>query len=160
MEYPIPVISVKGLCDVEISLDQVTVSTKRRRLDTLVRVLPHRELLRRRPFQRPDIHGGVSDQDGKIPGDVTGIFPFSLVLTQTRTLYTSLPSSCAGKAFSTDQASAQYFFKLVRPTRMAVRAGSMPSNSMAMVSSYPAFFKMCRHCFTGTLPWPMMVPRR
>lgn len=34
-EYPIPVISVKGLCDVEISLDQVTVSTKRRRLDTL-----------------------------------------------------------------------------------------------------------------------------
>ena len=28
-------ISVKGLCDVEISLDQVTVSTKRRRLDTL-----------------------------------------------------------------------------------------------------------------------------
>lgn len=35
MEYPIPVISVKGLCDVEISLDQVTVSTKRRRLDTL-----------------------------------------------------------------------------------------------------------------------------
>ena len=34
-EYPIPVISVKGLCDVEISLDQVSVSTKRRRLDTL-----------------------------------------------------------------------------------------------------------------------------
>ena len=31
--YPIPVISVKGFCDVEISLDQVTVSNKRRRLD-------------------------------------------------------------------------------------------------------------------------------
>lgn len=34
-EYPIPVISVKGFCDVEIGLDQVSVSTKRRRLDTL-----------------------------------------------------------------------------------------------------------------------------
>ena len=33
--YPIPVISVKGLCDVEISLDGVSVTTKKRRGDAL-----------------------------------------------------------------------------------------------------------------------------
>lgn len=33
--YPIPVISVKGLCDVEISLDEVSVTTKKRREDAL-----------------------------------------------------------------------------------------------------------------------------
>lgn len=34
-EYPIPVISMKDLCDVEISLDTVTVTTKRKRVDVL-----------------------------------------------------------------------------------------------------------------------------
>lgn len=33
--YPIPVISVKGLCDVEISLDGISVTTKKRRGDAL-----------------------------------------------------------------------------------------------------------------------------
>jgi hypothetical protein len=34
-EYPIPVTSMKDLCDVEISLDTVTVTTKRKRVDVL-----------------------------------------------------------------------------------------------------------------------------
>lgn len=33
--YPIPVISVKGLCDIEINLDGISVSTKKRRRDAL-----------------------------------------------------------------------------------------------------------------------------
>lgn len=33
--YPIPVISVKGYCDVEIGFDKITVSTKRKRADAL-----------------------------------------------------------------------------------------------------------------------------
>ena len=35
--YPIPVISVKGYCDVEIGFDKITVSTKRKRRDALER---------------------------------------------------------------------------------------------------------------------------
>ena len=35
--YPIPVISVKGHCDVEIGFDKITVSTKRKRTDALTR---------------------------------------------------------------------------------------------------------------------------
>lgn len=35
--YPIPVISVKGYCDVEIGFDKITVSTKRKRTDALTR---------------------------------------------------------------------------------------------------------------------------
>lgn len=35
--FPIPVITVKGLCDVEIGLDAVSVSTKLRRNDALAR---------------------------------------------------------------------------------------------------------------------------
>jgi len=33
--YPIPVITVKGFCDIEINLDSVTVTAKRKRADTL-----------------------------------------------------------------------------------------------------------------------------
>jgi hypothetical protein len=33
--YPLPVISVKGYCDVEIGFDKITVSTKRKRADAL-----------------------------------------------------------------------------------------------------------------------------
>lgn len=33
--FPIPVISVKGLCDVEISLDGISVTTKKKRKDAL-----------------------------------------------------------------------------------------------------------------------------
>lgn len=33
--YPIPVISVKGCCDVEIGFDRITVSAKRKRADAL-----------------------------------------------------------------------------------------------------------------------------
>lgn len=33
--YPIPVISVKGYCDVEIGFDKITVSAKRKRADAL-----------------------------------------------------------------------------------------------------------------------------
>lgn len=33
--YPIPVISVKGYCDVEVGFDKITVSTKRKRTDAL-----------------------------------------------------------------------------------------------------------------------------
>lgn len=33
--YPIPVITVKGLCDIEVNLDSVSVTSKRNRLDTL-----------------------------------------------------------------------------------------------------------------------------
>ena len=33
--YPIPVISVKGYCDVEISPDGISVTTKKKRNDTL-----------------------------------------------------------------------------------------------------------------------------
>lgn len=33
--YPIPVVSVKGLCDIEISFDKITVSTKLRRAKAL-----------------------------------------------------------------------------------------------------------------------------
>lgn len=35
--YPIPVISVKGYCDVEIGFDKITVSAKRKRKDALTR---------------------------------------------------------------------------------------------------------------------------
>lgn len=35
--YPIPVISVKGYCDVEIGFDKITVSAKRKRTDALMR---------------------------------------------------------------------------------------------------------------------------
>lgn len=35
--YPIPVISVRGFCDVEIGFDKITVSTKRKRRDALER---------------------------------------------------------------------------------------------------------------------------
>ena len=35
--YPIPVISVKGYCDVEIGFDKITVSVKRKRKDALER---------------------------------------------------------------------------------------------------------------------------
>ena len=34
-EYPIPVISMKDLCDVEISLDTATVTTRRKRVDVM-----------------------------------------------------------------------------------------------------------------------------
>lgn len=34
--YPIPVISVKGCCDVEIGFDKITVSAKRKRADALI----------------------------------------------------------------------------------------------------------------------------
>lgn len=34
-EYPIPVITVKGFCDIEINLDSVSLTTKRKRIDTL-----------------------------------------------------------------------------------------------------------------------------
>lgn len=34
-EYPIPVITVKGLCDIEVNLDSVSVTAKRNRLNTL-----------------------------------------------------------------------------------------------------------------------------
>lgn len=33
--YPIPVISVKGLCDIEIQFDRISISTKRNRDDAL-----------------------------------------------------------------------------------------------------------------------------
>lgn len=46
--YPIPVISVKGLCDVEISLDEVTVTTKKRWKDALAYSF---EKLRRYSFE-------------------------------------------------------------------------------------------------------------
>ncbi|RKJ40102.1 hypothetical protein D7X94_09555 [Acutalibacter sp. 1XD8-33] len=34
-EYPIPVITVQGVCDIEINLDSVSLTTKRGRLETL-----------------------------------------------------------------------------------------------------------------------------
>lgn len=33
--YPIPVVSVKGLCDAEISFDKISISTKLKRVDAL-----------------------------------------------------------------------------------------------------------------------------
>lgn len=33
--YPIPVVSVKGFCDIEIAFDKISVSTKRKREDAL-----------------------------------------------------------------------------------------------------------------------------
>lgn len=34
-EYPIPVITVKGFCDIEVNLDSVSLTTKRSKADTL-----------------------------------------------------------------------------------------------------------------------------
>lgn len=69
-EYPIPVITVKGLCDIEINLDSVSLTTKRRRTETLDYAFDKFSGV---PFEVFSIEDYL-DEDYYAPGTDIGVF--------------------------------------------------------------------------------------